>query len=675
LEVGEVWTYICTVNDVTVDFTNTVNAVGTPPIGPDVNDSDTAEVNVLPEIAVTKDASVGSVPETGGSVTFSYTVENIGTVDVTIISLSDDQFGTLAGDADCQVGTNLTPGASCQFDFVTTLSGSAAVAHVNIFTANAEDDDSNQASDDDNAIVEFTPVPSGINKLLSATNSPYTSGSEVAIGEILTYQVGVVFPQGQFANAQLVDTLDRGLAFVGCDSIDATGLTTDIAGSFAGICASPTTDDAGGGTPMDVDRRVTFDFGTLTNNSQSDVTVTVTYRVIVLDTLSNNDGVSLNNTALWSWTGGSIGPVQTEVTLVEPDIQIDKTSNTNSISGGSEVTFTLTISHTSASSADALDAVVTDILPTGLDFVPGTLDCTLGVQDPDVECVFDNSNPLQPTIRAEWSVFALGGGSGQIRFRVTGNASLPANGNVTNVANVEWTSMPGDQTTPDSFSDPANQYATERYYDPGDQVNLYGDSDTLTLRPPGGGGGGGNPTPASSPAPITGSFLIPVTGYAPNVVTDLSNTPFVAYGNTSITLDIPSLSVDIPIVGVPKRNETWNVSWLGNQAGWLEGSAFPSWNGNSVLTSHVTLANGLSGPFANLSKLKYGDQIIVHASGQKFIFEIRTNATVAHDSKTYFRHEKLPWLTLITCKEYDEDTNTYKKRVVVRAVLVEVVDE
>ena len=103
LEVNETWTYTCTVNNVTADFTNTVNASGTPPIGVDVTDRATAQVYVLPAISVTKDASVLSVPETGGSVTFTYTVTNTGTVDVTITSLSDDQFGTLAGDADCQV--------------------------------------------------------------------------------------------------------------------------------------------------------------------------------------------------------------------------------------------------------------------------------------------------------------------------------------------------------------------------------------------------------------------------------------------------------------------------------------------------------------------------------------------------------------------------------------------
>ena len=120
------------------------------------------------------------------------------------------------------------------------------------------------------------------------------------------------------------------------------------------------------------------------------------------------------------------------------------------------------------------------------------------------------------------------------------------------------------------------------------------------------------------------------------------------------------------------KNGAWNVSWLGDQAGWLQGSAFPSWKGNSVLTSHVYLSNGLPGPFINLNKLKYGDQVIVHAYGQKYAFAVQTNRIVEPDDTTALKHEEKPWLTLITCKEYDEKTNTYRKRVVIRAVLVSI---
>ena len=91
-----------------------------------------------------------------------------------------------------------------------------------------------------------------------------------------------------------------------------------------------------------------------------------------------------------------------------------------------------------------------------------------------------------------------------------------------------------------------------------------------------------------------------------------------------------------------------------------------------MITSHVYLSNGLPGPFVNLGKLKYGDKVIIHAYGQKYTFAVRSNEVVDPKDTSAFMHEEKPWLTLITCREYDEKTNTYRKRVVVRAVLVSV---
>ena len=300
------------------------------------------------------------------------------------------------------------------------------------------------------------------------------------------------------------------------------------------------------------------------------------------------------------------------------------------------------------SETNAYDTLVTDILPAELDYVPATLECTSGAQDADVLC---NYNAGTRTITAQWSNFALGGGNGRVTFRVT-VLSLPSGG-VSNTANVSWTSLPGNVTTPQN----GNVFSTERDYDPASQVDVYGTSDTLVLNI------FGNSSQSNT--------LLPATGFAPNVVTDLGNKPretYTAIGD--VTVEIPSLGINIPIVGVPLKNGGWDVSWLGNQAGWLEGSAFPSWNGNSVLTSHVYGSNGLPGPFVGLNTLKYGDQIIVHVYGQKYTFEVRNNKVVEPNDASIFKHEEKSWLTLVTCKEYDARTNTYKKRVVIRAVLI-----
>jgi LPXTG-site transpeptidase (sortase) family protein len=179
------------------------------------------------------------------------------------------------------------------------------------------------------------------------------------------------------------------------------------------------------------------------------------------------------------------------------------------------------------------------------------------------------------------------------------------------------------------------------------------------------------PTPTHTPA----SEVLPATGFAPGVKTNLAKQPAdKAYANLEeLWLEIPRLAVQLSIVGVPVSEDGWDVTWLSDQAGWLQGTAFPTWAGNSVLTGHVFDVNGNVGPFGNLNSLVYGDQIIVHAWGQHYVYEVRSTSTVTPKSiASVIRHEELPWLSLITCKGYTESTKSYKYRYLVRAVQVEV---
>lgn len=173
-------------------------------------------------------------------------------------------------------------------------------------------------------------------------------------------------------------------------------------------------------------------------------------------------------------------------------------------------------------------------------------------------------------------------------------------------------------------------------------------------------------------------ILAPNTGFAPNVVTQLP-APSPEKATTSyrgaVSLQIPELGVDTDIVGVPGSEGGWDVSWLGQDVGYLYGTAFPTWAGNSVLTAHVYDALGRPGPFVNLQHLRWGDQIVVNLYGTDYVYEVRSVSTVTRDSlKTIFQHEKLPWLTLVTCKDFDEATGEYNNRVVVRAVQIAILD-
>ncbi|MGD0877316.1 MAG: sortase [Anaerolineales bacterium] len=172
---------------------------------------------------------------------------------------------------------------------------------------------------------------------------------------------------------------------------------------------------------------------------------------------------------------------------------------------------------------------------------------------------------------------------------------------------------------------------------------------------------------------IPGNVVLPATGFAPGKITALPEQSINYADLGSLWLEIPRLGVQIPIVGVPEVNGTWDVSWLGSQAGWLNGTAYPTSAGNSILTGHVYDAFGQPGPFAHLNGLWYGDQIIIHDGSSEFVYEVREVLQVDPNAvSAVIKHEDLPWVTLITCRGYDEASNSYRYRVAVRAVLVNV---
>jgi LPXTG-site transpeptidase (sortase) family protein len=166
----------------------------------------------------------------------------------------------------------------------------------------------------------------------------------------------------------------------------------------------------------------------------------------------------------------------------------------------------------------------------------------------------------------------------------------------------------------------------------------------------------------------------PETGFAPGRATVLPDQPQAAAYQTygGLWLEIPTLGVKVQIVGVPLQADGWDVTWLSDQAGYLAGTAFPTWTGNSVITGHATLPSGGAGPFAGLQEMGYGDQIVVEAWGMRYVYEVREQQLVRPDAPSIFRHEERAWITLVTCADFDERTESYRSRRLVRAVLVSV---
>lgn len=176
---------------------------------------------------------------------------------------------------------------------------------------------------------------------------------------------------------------------------------------------------------------------------------------------------------------------------------------------------------------------------------------------------------------------------------------------------------------------------------------------------------------------VQATASVPKTGFAMGTVTDIPTQPAgLTYSSTDMWIEIPTLGVKIAVLGVPKTSAGWDVTWLNRNAGWLNGSAFPTWKGNSVITAHVWDALNKPGPFARLKELKYGDQVKIHAFGQVYIYEVRETTTITPtDTSAMLKPQEKSWLTLITCEGFQEVTKDYSSRRMVRAVLVSVTTE
>ena len=83
---------------------------------------------------------------------------------------------------------------------------------------------------------------------------------------------------------------------------------------------------------------------------------------------------------------------------------------------------------------------------------------------------------------------------------------------------------------------------------------------------------------------------------------------------------------------------------LAADAGWLETTAAPGQNGNSVISAHVTDIYGWDGPFAQLAALELGDAIYIHASGQVYTYLVQTVRNVAPDDLSVLEDAGAPVL-------------------------------
>jgi large repetitive protein len=220
-----------------------------------------------------------------------------------------------------------------------------------------------------NHSVTFNVPGLAIAKTLEATsetnNPPDSTGSNVQIGEVVTYRLALTLPESTITNLTVVDTMTtNGLAYIfGSARLDAA--------TFGGSTGDFTENPSGPGLLSAMGQPMTFAFTNVVvtdDNNTNNNTFFILADYLVLNNATNDGlppGVTVHtNRATLTYIGNPGAVVTSAVvttTVIEPRLQIAKSlTPTNAVDAGDILSVTLTV--TNSGTATAYDVVIEDRL-------------------------------------------------------------------------------------------------------------------------------------------------------------------------------------------------------------------------------------------------------------------------------------------------------------------------
>ena len=302
-----------------------------------MGDDDDAIIDALPVIEVDKTPSPTTLPEPGGLVTFTVVVTNNSAPSdpVTITSLMDDVYGDIADAANpnlvstsCVVPQVIASGGSYTCSFEAQVDGNAGDTPTDVVAASGTEDEGNPATASGTATVPITDVPptGTVDKSASQT-------SVVEPGENVTFTVTVT-NASTVETATLVSLVDSVYGDIANPANPNLVSTTCVVPQTLAIAGQP-----GDTYSCEFVAFVTGNGGT----SETDV---------VTATLIDDDGnvVDPSDDAV------------VDIIDVPSSIAVDKSADPQQVpETGGDVTFTITVTNTSAVDSVTIDSVVDDV--------------------------------------------------------------------------------------------------------------------------------------------------------------------------------------------------------------------------------------------------------------------------------------------------------------------------
>ncbi|MCP4304893.1 MAG: DUF11 domain-containing protein, partial [bacterium] len=390
---GAIETYSCSMTAGDADFTNTANVTGDDPLNNPATDSDTADVDVIsPAVEIVKDPAVQQARD-GDTVTFDITVTNTGDVELTGVTVTDatapacdNTIGALAAGDSTTYSCSVTAGAD-DFTNIADVTGNdpqgqpvtdTDSANVDVIDPSIDIEktpDLQQAVPGATVTFDITVTNTGDADLVDVTVTDAVAPAcdnligALAAGASTTYSCSMTAGVSGFTNTADVTGDDPlGFAVTDLDTADV-----DVVNPAIAIAKNPASQTLlGGGT-------ATFNI-TVTNIGDvplTDVVVTdpltpdcdATYPTLAAGasdtyscTLTNVTADFTNVAVVAGEHPAAPGPITdsdaADVEVIAPEIDIQKTPDTQTVSTGSDVTFTITVENTG--DVDLANVVVSD---------------------------------------------------------------------------------------------------------------------------------------------------------------------------------------------------------------------------------------------------------------------------------------------------------------------------
>ncbi len=181
------------------------------------------------------------------------------------------------------------------------------------------------------------------------------------------YVLNVDLPADIVQDVTIIDTLPRGLIYKN-DSLNITG-------------ADDFDEHVSGPNDASQEAIITWNFGRVNNTADKDIQIS--FEAVVANVPGNHAGVTLHpNKASLKWRDSHGLHLSTDeavpVEIVEPDLIIEKRIIPESCCVSGNISCIISICHSSKSCLDAFDVDLTEYLPAGLGYIPGSMKILTG---------------------------------------------------------------------------------------------------------------------------------------------------------------------------------------------------------------------------------------------------------------------------------------------------------